>query len=59
MISASSAVGILKVIWNVVNIKVRMSCNYILPEYDDMISSVFQTESIWLDKIGMIILNHM
>jgi len=24
--------------------KVRMSCNYILPEHDDMVSLSFQTE---------------
>jgi len=33
-----------KIIKIIVNIKVRMPCNYILPEHDDMVSLVFQTE---------------
>jgi len=42
--SASSAVGILKIIGNTITLKVKMPGNYILPERDDIVPFVFQTE---------------
>ncbi|GEM_PF-1318493 len=39
-----SADGILNVIENNVNMKVRMSCDFILPEHYRMVSLFFQTE---------------
>jgi len=34
--------------------KVRMPCNYILPEYDDMVSLGFQTEPATSIKVNHI-----